>query len=636
MEFEPEYDSFPARDTARLTFGAHLTAPTMMEDKDRAIVSLSAVLDRSGSMAGNKLALVKRTSDFMMQQLSAKDKLGIIQYDDQVQELLNLARTSENFKREAKVVVDRMVTGGCTNLSGGLFKGVEQQQRNKYIDYDALSGPGGPSDDPSENPSQNPSSPRSIANSDFTDVGSEISNFEVVEPPTQQALGLAQEDLVQQMPLQNAVHTMPLQQQTQHMPIQQQMQMPIQMQAPLQAPNAPPQRSPSMMQRVTQLFSRGVPSTTSSSHISKAKSKSAQPTTASGRAGEIASLLKDGKPPKFLQVESDAVRSVFLFTDGLANEGIQDPNQLVSVLQRMLDRSPRVRVYTFGYGSDHSPDLLQRIAAAGSGTYYFIENEEAIPTAFADALGGLLSVAAQNVTVEFVPGPGVTVSQVHTSFNTIQGSDGSRSISVGDLFSEEVKDLLFDVDLPALMVPDDDFFVGTLRVSYLDVAGACIRTDEVRCTVKRPDELAAERKANPNITMQKARIATAQALAEAKKEADAGRYEEARQRVQGTISLMQEAQEQARGNEKHEALTDNLCRDLTEALTNMESREVYVTKGSKIMCSKAMGHAQQRTAALEAEEEWADEGAPKQAFSYANANQMQMRRKAKAWFSGSS
>lgn len=87
MEFEPEYDSFPARDTARLTFGAHLTAPTMMEDKDRAIVSLSAVLDRSGSMAGNKLALVKRTSDFMMQQLSAKDKLGIIQYDDQVQEV---------------------------------------------------------------------------------------------------------------------------------------------------------------------------------------------------------------------------------------------------------------------------------------------------------------------------------------------------------------------------------------------------------------------------------------------------------------------------------------------------------------------------------------------------------------------
>lgn len=84
-------------------------------------------------------------------------------------------------------------------------------------------------------------------------------------------------------------------------------------------------------------------------------------------------------------------------------------------------QTPRVRVHTFGYGADHSPDMLQQIAAAGCGTYYYIKSEEDIPKAFADAIGGLLSVAAQNVSVEFTPAPGVRVESVHTAFKTQEG-----------------------------------------------------------------------------------------------------------------------------------------------------------------------------------------------------------------------
>jgi hypothetical protein len=41
-------------------------------------------------------------------------------------------------------------------------------------------------------------------------------------------------------------------------------------------------------------------------------------------------------------------RCVFLFTDGLANEGVTDASRLVNLERALLDKSPRVRVYTFG------------------------------------------------------------------------------------------------------------------------------------------------------------------------------------------------------------------------------------------------------------------------------------------------
>jgi hypothetical protein len=68
-----------------------------------------------------------------------------------------------------------------------------------------------------------------------------------------------------------------------------------------------------------------------------------------------------------------------------------------AVFSSMLPHPPSIlnSLPRTSYGSDHSAQLLGSIAEAGSGTYYYIESEENIPTAFADALGGLLSVASQ-------------------------------------------------------------------------------------------------------------------------------------------------------------------------------------------------------------------------------------------------
>lgn len=112
-------------------------------------------------------------------------------------------------------------------------------------------------------------------------------------------------------------------------------------------------------------------------------------------------------------IAADAVRSIFLLTDGLANEGVTDAAQLERMLTKMLDHSVRPRIFTFGFGADHNPAFLETLANAGNGSYYFIESEERIPTAFADALGGLMSVVLQNIEVVLTPLNGCTIRKVH-------------------------------------------------------------------------------------------------------------------------------------------------------------------------------------------------------------------------------
>eukprot|EP00287_Rhodomonas_sp_CCMP768_P030364 CAMPEP_0202853296 /NCGR_PEP_ID=MMETSP1389-20130828/90412_1 /ASSEMBLY_ACC=CAM_ASM_000865 /TAXON_ID=302021 /ORGANISM="Rhodomonas sp., Strain CCMP768" /LENGTH=528 /DNA_ID=CAMNT_0049531845 /DNA_START=20 /DNA_END=1606 /DNA_ORIENTATION=- len=512
LSFTPEFEIVGPQPT-KLTFSAHLAAPEVVDETDakRSTVSLTAVIDKSGSMKGQKLELVKQTCNFMLNQLASNDKLGVVEYDSFVNELIPLSRATDDFKTEAATVINRMTSGSCTNLSGGLFEGIKQQQTNTFVDSSFK--PPAAGEDPNE--------PQ-----EATTTGKEDNPFE---------------------------------------------------------PRAVPNK------------------------VFQGREEGARQ-----------------------NVEDDALRSVFLFTDGLATEGITNTNELIQALGQKLDLSPRVRVYTFGFGADHSPELLAELARVGSGTYYFMEKEEAIPTAFADALGGLLSVAAQNVTVEFKPAEGVTVSNVHTAFTTTAGGGGARTVAVGDLFSAEGKDLLFEVELGGWeaghVTGEGQVTVGTLVLSYLDVQGACLCKREVACTVTRAAALPAEGvPANEKVALQKARIETARSMAEARAAAERGDLSGARGVVRACLERVQGVQ-CAAGNLKFQ---QQLCSDLLEAESNMVDRERYHSRGAKMMWAKSKAHMEQRSACLSDDEDEGEEARDDARFSYANVKQKAMRGLAK-------
>ncbi len=102
-------------------------------DKKRAPLNLSLVLDRSGSMSGDKLKYAKKAIDFVINQLTSEDILSIVQYDDAVQVVSSSAPL--NNKEVLHKKVESIQTGGSTNLCGGMQEGYVQVKSEKKSNY---------------------------------------------------------------------------------------------------------------------------------------------------------------------------------------------------------------------------------------------------------------------------------------------------------------------------------------------------------------------------------------------------------------------------------------------------------------------------------------------------------------------
>jgi Mg-chelatase subunit ChlD/Arc/MetJ-type ribon-helix-helix transcriptional regulator len=82
---------------------------------------VALVVDRSGSMSGEKLEISKRACAKFLRSLDAEDQVAVITYDDNVDVVTLLARASEDFARK----VERIQSGGSTNLYGGWVLGAK-------------------------------------------------------------------------------------------------------------------------------------------------------------------------------------------------------------------------------------------------------------------------------------------------------------------------------------------------------------------------------------------------------------------------------------------------------------------------------------------------------------------------------
>lgn len=112
---------------------AELKAAKVIPKNERAPLNISLVIDRSGSMQGDKLDYVKKAVDFVIQNLNSGDYLSIIQYDDHVDVLSHSAPV--NNKAELTQKVNSIVAGGMTNLSGGMLQGYNEVKITRKDGY---------------------------------------------------------------------------------------------------------------------------------------------------------------------------------------------------------------------------------------------------------------------------------------------------------------------------------------------------------------------------------------------------------------------------------------------------------------------------------------------------------------------
>lgn len=74
---------------------------------------------------------------------------------------------------------------------------------------------------------------------------------------------------------------------------------------------------------------------------------------------------------------------------------------LSSSINRNSDAGISIPVHAFGFGVDHDAAAMHSIAENSGGTFSFIEAESVIQDAFAQCIGGLLSVVVQELQVRF-------------------------------------------------------------------------------------------------------------------------------------------------------------------------------------------------------------------------------------------
>lgn len=93
----------------------------------------------------------------------------------------------------------------------------------------------------------------------------------------------------------------------------------------------------------------------------------------------------------------EGINRCLLLSDGQANVGESDPEQLAVHARELARRG--ITTTTFGVGLDYNEALMEAMANAGSGNYYFIENPEQSKELFRQELEGLREVTARAVEV---------------------------------------------------------------------------------------------------------------------------------------------------------------------------------------------------------------------------------------------
>jgi Ca-activated chloride channel family protein len=103
-----------------------VTAPAATRERDRLPVNLAFVLDRSGSMSGEKIDLAKRTVAAALEHLDGRDRFSIVVYDDVVDLVVESTPGSAEARRNAMTRLEAIDARGSTNLSEGWLRGAEQ------------------------------------------------------------------------------------------------------------------------------------------------------------------------------------------------------------------------------------------------------------------------------------------------------------------------------------------------------------------------------------------------------------------------------------------------------------------------------------------------------------------------------
>ena len=168
-----------------------------------------------------------------------------------------------------------------------------------------------------------------------------------------------------------------------------------------------------------------------------------------------------------------AVNRVILLSDGAANLGSADPEEVLAMLETYRGRGIHCSVFGFGTGTYNDP-MLEQLANRGGGPYRFVDSLEEARRLFVDELSTTLQVLASDVKIQVEFDPARVTSYRQLGYENRQLTrEQSRDVRVdaGDVGSGESMTALYEV----LPTAETGGPLGVVRLRFRDTDSGEVR-----------------------------------------------------------------------------------------------------------------------------------------------------------------
>jgi Ca-activated chloride channel family protein len=134
LKIEAGQEALLAGSTQRLFIKVGLEGIAPPKDQERAPINVALVLDRSGSMSGEKIENARQAALAALEYLNNRDTIALVTYDDKV-DVPFAAAQLEN-KAAVQRAIRKIDTGGMTALFAGVSEGANQLKR--FLDRERI------------------------------------------------------------------------------------------------------------------------------------------------------------------------------------------------------------------------------------------------------------------------------------------------------------------------------------------------------------------------------------------------------------------------------------------------------------------------------------------------------------------
>lgn len=159
---------------------------------------------------------------------------------------------------------------------------------------------------------------------------------------------------------------------------------------------------------------------------------------------------------------ADLNNRVILLTDGIANEGVTDPEDIAA--DSIAYNQQGIMLSTIGLGLEFNDELLHTLAEQGKGNYHFISDAEEMERVFKTEAAGLVQTVATDVWLTLELAPELQVQRVYGYEYDLQ--EGVMRVQFDDAGAESNQILMVKMVIPAgqsLELP-----IATAKLEYVD------------------------------------------------------------------------------------------------------------------------------------------------------------------------